>query len=150
MRAWFGSGGLHAGAGLGWGDWGLRVRAWGDVMRVLLAVLLVAGTGVADDGPSSFDEGTTPVQVRTDAIGSTDDPSAAPGDASAVAALKKLGARIKQDDQGNVVELNRLAKQDQRCRKKAAQEERPATKKSVNSRSKRMTTEKRPSALPGA
>jgi len=75
-------------------------------MRVLLAVLLVAGTGVADDGPSSFDEGTTPVQVRTDAIGSTDDPPAASGDASAVAALKKLGARIKQDDQGNVVELN--------------------------------------------
>jgi hypothetical protein len=76
------------------------------VVRVLLAVLLVAGTGVADDGPSSFDEGTSPVQVRTDAIGSTDDPPAAAGDASAVAALKKLGARIKQDDQGNVVELN--------------------------------------------
>jgi hypothetical protein len=75
-------------------------------MRVLLAVLLVAGTGVADDGPSSFDEGTSPIQVRTDAIGSTDDPPTASGDASAVAALKKLGARIKQDDQGNVVELN--------------------------------------------
>ena len=29
--------------GLGWGDWGHRVRAWVDVMRVLLAVLLVAG-----------------------------------------------------------------------------------------------------------
>ena len=75
-------------------------------MRVLLPLLLVAGTGVADGGPSSFDEGTSPVQVRTDAIGSTDDPPAASGDASAVAALKKLGARIKQDDQGNVVELN--------------------------------------------
>ena len=97
------AGELNAGTGVG--RLGYRVRAWGDVMRVLLVVLVVAGTGVADDGPFSFDEGTSSVAVRTDAKGSTGDPLAASGDASAVAALKKLGARIKQDDQGNVVEL---------------------------------------------
>ena len=32
---------MNAGAGVG--RLGFRVRAWGDVMRVLLAVLLVAG-----------------------------------------------------------------------------------------------------------
>ena len=40
---WFGSGGLNAGAGVG--RLGYRVRAWGEVMRVLLAVLLVGIAG---------------------------------------------------------------------------------------------------------
>ena len=36
--------------GLGWGDWGGRLRAWEDVMRVLLGLLLVAEMSVAADG----------------------------------------------------------------------------------------------------
>ena len=42
-EAWFESGELNAGAGVG--DWGLRFRAWGDAMRVLLALLLVGSAG---------------------------------------------------------------------------------------------------------
>ena len=60
-------------------------------MRVLVAVLLV---------------GIVPVQLAAAPKVSSDDSTGVSNAASAVAALKKLGARIKQDDQGNVVELN--------------------------------------------
>ena len=60
-------------------------------MRVLVAVLLV---------------GIVPVQLAAAPKVSSDDSTGVSNAASAVAALKKLGARIKQDDQDNVVELN--------------------------------------------
>ena len=46
--AWFRSGGLNAGAGVG--RLGDRIGAWGDVMRVRLRLLLVAEMSVAGDG----------------------------------------------------------------------------------------------------
>ena len=44
---------LNAGAGVG--RLGCRVRAWGDVMRVLLAVLLVGGMGCGGNDNSPID-----------------------------------------------------------------------------------------------
>jgi len=56
--AWFGSGGLHAGAGVG--RLGFRVRAWGNVMRVLLAGLLVGIAGCGGEETSPGDVAVPP------------------------------------------------------------------------------------------
>jgi WD40 repeat protein len=64
VGAWFGSGGLHAGAGVG--RLGFRVRAWGDVMRVLVVVFVlgIAGCG-GDSSPSGGGAVPAPADSQT-------------------------------------------------------------------------------------
>ena len=104
-------------------------------MRVLVAVLFlvgIVGCGGDDNSPDDAAVPSLPVKAENADAGAaktkpvnsedvsqaepkdlaqerTETPTDVPSDSSsdeAVAALKKLGARIKQDDQGNVVELN--------------------------------------------
>ena len=91
-------------------------------MRVLLAVLLVAIVGCGGEETSPADvaapastEKAAGIEDLSDAELAdllqelTDEPTDVPSDQSgddAVAALKKLGARIKQDDHGEVVEIS--------------------------------------------
>ena len=90
-------------------------------MRVLLAVLLIGIAGCGGEDNSPDDVAVPPSPVKATGIEDlsdaeladllqelTEDPADVPLDQSgddAVAALKKLGARIKQDDQGEVVEV---------------------------------------------
>ena len=91
-------------------------------MRVLLALLLIgiAGCGGEDNSPDDVaapasTEKAAGIEDLSDAELAdllkelTDEPTDVPSDQSgddAVAALKKLGARIKQDDHGEVVEVS--------------------------------------------
>ena len=91
-------------------------------MRVLLAVLLVGFAGCGGDANSPGDVAAPASPTKAAGIEdlsdaeladllqaiteeTTNGPSDQSGD-NAVAAIGKLGPRIKQDDQGNVVELN--------------------------------------------
>jgi len=67
-----------------------------------------AAAGVAKTKPVNSED-VSEAEPKDLAQERTETPTDVPSDSSsdeAVAALKKLGARIKQDDQGNVVELN--------------------------------------------
>ena len=94
-------------------------------MRVLLAVLLlgIAGCGGEDNSPDDVaapasTEKAAAIEDLSDAELAdllqelTEEPADVPLDQSgddAVAALKKLGALIRQDDQGEVFEVNTIA-----------------------------------------
>ena len=85
--AWFGSGGLNAGAGVGRLE--LRFRAWRDVMRVLMTLLLIgiAGCGESDQDPADERDG------QRQSGRANRDP---------VAAFVTLGAQVARDEQGHV------------------------------------------------
>ena len=72
-------------------------------MRVLLAVLLV---GIAGCGGEDTSPGDVAVPTPKSSQAKTDKSPAQTADADPVAALKKIGAKIKRDDQGEVVEVS--------------------------------------------
>ena len=104
-------------------------------MRVLVVVLLfgIGGCGGGDNSPDDAVVPSSPEKAENAATGAakaksidnlshaeqpgllqelTDEPTDVPSDQSgddAVAALKKLGALIRQDDQGEVFEVNTIA-----------------------------------------
>ena len=85
-------------------------------MRVLLALLLVgiAGCGGEDNSPGDVAEPSSPAVTPVKAENAeadgpkpkADKPPAQTADADPIAALKKLLARIKQNEQGEVVEVS--------------------------------------------
>ena len=85
-------------------------------MRVLLAVLLIgiAGCGGEDNSPGDVEEPSSPAVTPVKAENAeadgpkpkADKPPAQTAAADPVAALKKLGAKIERNEQGEVVEVS--------------------------------------------
>ena len=71
-------------------------------MRILLAVVLVGIAGCGGDNSPDDVAVSTPKSSQA----KTDKSPAQTPDADPVAALKKIGAKIKRDDQGEVVEVS--------------------------------------------
>ena len=71
-------------------------------MRVLLAVVLVGVVGCGGSSPPGGGSVPTPEGSQ----GKTDKPPAQTANADPVAALKKLGAKIERNEQGEVVEVS--------------------------------------------
>ena len=71
-------------------------------MRVLLAVVLVGVVGCGGSSPPGGGSVPTPEGSQ----GKTDKPPAQTAAADPVAALKKLGAKIERNEQGEVVEVS--------------------------------------------
>ena len=71
-------------------------------MRVLLAVVLVGVVGCGGSSPPGGGSVPTPEGSQ----GKTDKPPAQTAAADPVAALKKLGANIERNEQGEVVEVS--------------------------------------------
>ena len=72
-------------------------------MRVLLALLLVGVVGCGD-GSSPTGGGTVPTTEGSQA--KADESPAQVANADPVTALKKIGGKIKRNDQGEVVEVS--------------------------------------------
>ena len=71
-------------------------------MRILLAVVLVGIAGCGGDNSPDDVAVSTPKSSQA----KTDKSPAQTPDADPVAALKNIGAKIKRDDQGEVVEVS--------------------------------------------